>query len=390
MRVERLAVERFRNLRQVELFPDPEVNLIYGNNAQGKTNLVEAIYLLTGQKSFRQVKDSDLVLFGEQQAVLSADFFAGGRSQQATLTIGTKKTATLNEVAIPPTELTGRFYAVVFSPTELSLIKDGPSMRRAFLDSAISQVMPRYLKTLAAMNRALYQRNSLLGEMRNHMGLEDTLDAWDHSLCRLSYAVIHARRRYVARLEPCARENYGAIASDKEQLSLSYQSSVAADWDGMTNAEGERAVLTALTASRQEDIRCGFTTVGPQRDDLELAIDGVSARSFGSQGQQRSSALALKLAECSLIEEICGEAPVVLLDDVLSELDKGRRDFFLRGVSHGQLFITSCEPLSMRYLGYGKRIRVVDGTATTPRSRKRKGACTDVSPSGAGNGHSDG
>ncbi|MEG1943635.1 MAG: AAA family ATPase, partial [Angelakisella sp.] len=155
MRLERLSIKGFRNIKEAEIFPHSGVNIIYGDNAQGKTNLVEAIYLLTGQKSFRQAKESELVLFGEEKAELAADFFAEGRSQQATLTMGGKRSATLNELSCPPSELTGRFFAVVFSPTELGLIKDGPSVRRAFLDNAISQVMPRYIKTLISMNRAL-------------------------------------------------------------------------------------------------------------------------------------------------------------------------------------------------------------------------------------------
>lgn len=384
MRLERLYIDCFRNISSMEITPSPGVNVIYGDNAQGKTNLIEAIYLLTGQKSFRQAKDSDYILFGQQQARLEADFFAGNRSQNVVMTIGTKKTAQLGELSVPPSELTGRFFAVVFSPAELSLVQDGPAMRRSFLDSAISQVMPRYIKTLAAMNRSLFQRNSLLGDVRGHSGMEDMLDSWDRSFARLAFSVINARRRYIARLAPRTGEIYGKISSGKEKLETTYQSSLRLDWDGLTPQQGEEAIAAQLRKNRAEDIKNGFTTLGPQRDDLELLVNGSSARSFGSQGQQRSCALALKLAECALIEEICGEQPIVLLDDVLSELDKSRREFFIKGFDGGQIFITSCDSAGLRKLPVGSKLRIKDGALATP-SRKRQ-VKEHVSPSGTGNG----
>ncbi|MEG0853356.1 MAG: DNA replication/repair protein RecF [Angelakisella sp.] len=374
MKLEKLSVKSFRNIKEAELVPHSGVNIIYGDNAQGKTNLIEAIYLLTGQKSFRQAKESDLVLFGEERAEISADFFAGGRQQQATLTIGGKRAATLNEVPVTPSELTGRFFAVVFSPTELALIKEGPATRRAFLDSAISQVMPRYMKTLGSMNRALFQRNSLLSDMRGRSGMEDMLSVWDKSFAKLAFTVINARRRYVARLLPHAQEIYTGISSGKETLTVTYQCSIDAPWEELSSAEGEAAILAGLQKSRYEDIKNGFTTVGPHRDDLEIAVNGSSARSFGSQGQQRSCALTLKLAECAVIKEVSGEAPIVLLDDVFSELDKGRRDFFLRGMGDGQSFITCCDRSALRGLTEGKSFRVRSGEpAETRRKKKREG-----------------
>lgn len=370
MRLERLKLRNYRNIRELELFPDPGINVIYGDNAQGKTNLIEAIYLFTGQKSFRPCKESDLVQLGEKSALLEADFYSGGRSQQATLAMGNKKTATLNELPVTPTELTGRFFAVVFSPAELSLVQDGPSVRRGFLDAAISQVMPRYLKTLASMNRALFQRNSLLTDLRRYPELADTLDSWDRSFAKLSFSVILARRRYISRLSPHVSQVYGGIASGKESLTAAYQSSFGVDWDGLNTQQCEEAILDLLQQSRGEDIKNGFTTLGPQRDDLELFIDGAAARSFGSQGQQRSCALALKLAECTLIQEICGEEPIVLLDDVFSELDKSRRDFFVQGIEQGQIFITSCERTGLRGFSVGKKFHIKNGAVAAKRGKK--------------------
>lgn len=369
MKLERIKLRGYRNIGELEYFPHDQVNLIYGDNAQGKTNLIEAIYLFTGQKSFRQSKDSDLVMHGEDYAVLEADFYSQGRSQQAIITLGTKKKATLNELPVTPAELTGRFFAVVFSPAELSLVQDGPVMRRSFIDNAISQVMPRYIKTLASMNRALFQRNSLLGDMKYRSGMDSVLDTWDQSFAKLSCSIITARRRYIARLAPHATELYSGIVQGRETLAVGYQSSLAVDWDSMSTQQCEQAIVEILAASHQEDIRNGYTTLGPQRDDLEITINGASARSFGSQGQQKSCAVALKLAECELIREICGESPLVLLDDLLSELDKSRRDMLLAGIGSGQVFITSCDKTGLARLGSANKLRLINGAAVTPRRK---------------------
>ena len=370
MRLEKLSLQNFRNIGQMTLTPHPGVNVIYGENAQGKTNIIEAIYLLTGQKSFRQAREGDLVQLGCQEAVIAADFYGGGRSQTATLAFGSgRKNATLNELPVTPSELTGRFFAVVFSPAELALVQDGPALRRSFLDSAISQVMPRYLKTLAGMNRSLSQRNSLLADARSHPGLEGMLESWDVSFSKLSYGVINARRRYIARLAPQAAAIYSDITGGRESLTVAYQSSLVTDCE--TPREAEEAIVEQLRRSRGEDLRNGYTTLGPQRDDLELSIDGQAARVYGSQGQQRSCALALKLAECRLIEEICGEAPVILLDDVFSELDKSRRDYFIKGITQGQVFITSCEKTGLRGFSTGKKLRIAAGALQESRPRKK-------------------
>lgn len=370
MRVERLRLQDYRNICQLEIEPGPGVNIIYGDNAQGKTNLIESVFLLTGQKSFRQSRESDFVRFGQPFARIEAAFWAGGRSQSASLTFGGgKKSALLNEISVQPSELTGRFFAVVFSPAELALVKDGPSERRAFLDGAISQVMPRYLKTLASFGRAVSQRNSLLADMARHPGMEDLLDVWDRSFAKLAYSLINARCRYIARLSPKAAEIYGGISAGREKLAAAYQCTIPGDWQSLAigPGEGEAMILEALAQNRREDLRCGYTTIGPQRDDLELLIDGASARSFGSQGQQRSCALTLKLAECALIEEVAGEKPVVLLDDVLSELDKKRRDYFLSGIHDGQVFITCCDRSGFRGIRKGVAMRVKEGAVKAVR-----------------------
>ena len=382
MKLRRLKTENFRNLAAVDLVPGPGVNVIYGENAQGKTNLIEAIYLLTGQKSFRAAKESDYLRFGTGVARIEAEFTCQNREKTASLAFGSKKLAWLSGVECTPGELTGEFLAVVFSPGELALIQEGPAERRAFLDGAISQVMPRYTATLAAMSRILLQRNTLITDMQksgNTAMMEPLLETWDRSLARAAFSVCHARARFLRRLAPPAAEIYRDICKQEDQpFSLTYQPSIPApggcDWADMTPAEGEAHIRAALAAARSEDYKNYCTTIGPHRDNMEVSIAGISARSFGSQGQQRSCALALKLAQCRVMEETLGEAPIILLDDVLSELDKTRREYFLHGKHPGQVFITCCDRNAARTLGDGAAFRMKEGQLYLPgeRAKKRK------------------
>lgn len=382
MKLCRLKTENFRNLAAVDLVPGPGVNVIYGENAQGKTNLIEAIYLLTGQKSFRAAKESDYLRFGTGVARIEAEFTCQNREKTAALAFGSKKLAWLSGVECTPGELTGEFLAVVFSPGELALIQEGPAERRAFLDGAISQVMPRYTATLAAMSRILLQRNTLITDMQksgNTAMMEPLLETWDRSLARAAFSVCHARARFLQRLAPPAAEIYRDICKREDQpFSLTYQPSIPApggcDWADSTPAEGEAHIRAALAAARSEDYKNYCTTIGPHRDNMEVSIAGISARSFGSQGQQRSCALALKLAQCRVMEETLGEAPIILLDDVLSELDKTRREYFLHGKHPGQVFITCCDRNAARTLGDGAAYRMKEGQLYLPgeRAKKRK------------------
>lgn len=382
MRLTRLKTENFRNLAAVDFSPAPGVNVIYGENAQGKTNLIEAIYLLTGQKSFRAARENDYLRFGSGVARIEAEFTCQNREKTAALAYGSKKLAWLSGVECAPSELTGEFLAVVFSPGELALIQEGPAERRAFLDGAISQVMPRYMTTLAAMSRILLQRNTLITDMQksgNYAMMEPLLETWDRSLAKVAFSICHARTRFLRRLAPPAAEIYESICKRADQpFSLSYQPSIpgpkGADWADVSPAEGEAHIRAALAAARSEDYKNYCTTLGPHRDNMEVAIAGISARNFGSQGQQRSCALALKLAQCRVMEETLGEAPIILLDDVLSELDKTRRDYFLHGEHPGQVFITCCDRGAARTLGEGAAFRMKEGQLYRPgeRTKKRK------------------
>ncbi|MCI8553533.1 MAG: DNA replication/repair protein RecF [Clostridiales bacterium] len=366
MMVQRLGWDGFRNLKVGELEPSPGVNILFGDNAQGKTNLLESLWLFTGGKSFRGAKDTEMVGFDREQASLFLTFTAQEREQEAEIQIEKRRRATLNGIAQPaPGRLTGVFGAVVFSPIHLGLVKEGPEGRRRFLDAACCQLKPAYMKALAVYQRVLNQRNALLRDKNRPAGFSQLLEIWDNRLAQAGGSLLTARQRYVEQLQPVASEHYRGLSHNCEQLKISYHSTAGElsveKSEGRETAEWTACLLEALHSHRQSDQLAGFTTVGPHRDDLLLEVDGLSARSYASQGQQRSVVLALKLAEASLLEQAIGEKPVVLLDDVMSELDMSRQDYLLNRMGEGQVFITCCDPAAVIRLTGGRAFHVKQG-----------------------------
>lgn len=362
MIVRSLSVQDYRNIADGILEASPTVNVIYGENAQGKTNLLEALWLFTGGRSFRGAKDAELIRIGRQKARASLCFYSGGREQQVEITVQNgRRAAKLNGVEKKsPSELVGSFCAVLFCPEHLRLVKDGPALRRSFLDSAICQCRPAYAGVFSRYQQSLLQRNSLLKDIPHHAELLDTLDVWDERLAGYGGRIIRERRAYIERIRGTAVDAYAGISRSREKLAIDYQCTAASD-GGLDAGEEQRSLLDALRASRREDVAAGHTSVGPHRDDLRIEINGLSARSFGSQGQQRSIVLALKLAEAAGLEAACGEPPVVLLDDVLSELDASRQDYLLNHLSGGQVFMTCCEPEAAGRMENGALFHVEDG-----------------------------
>lgn len=361
MKIDALKLTNFRNIASLELQPVERVNIIYGNNAQGKTNLIEALWLLTGAKSFRGAKDAELLLFGSDYAKIEADFYKEGRVQTAQILFAAKKQAQLNEINLSSvTGLAGIFCAVVFSPSHLGLIQDGPSARRRFADTCICQISPKFIALMSDYNRTLLQRNSLLKDISYSAYLLDTLDVWDDRLAALSALIVKNRKQYLQRLAVHAGEIYSGISSEKETLHMRYAASAGLT-DDIPAEQYKQWFLQALAKARAEDIKTGCTSVGPHRDDIDFEINGVDVRSFGSQGQQRSSVLALKLAESRLISELLHDEPIILLDDVMSELDKNRQDYLLNHLSGNQVFITCCDKACFDNLQNGKAFHMVNG-----------------------------
>ena len=365
MRVQSLRLENFRNIDTLLMEPCDGVNIIYGDNAQGKTNLLEGVWLLSGAKSFRGAKDGEMTRFGEKKAVVESEFFGEGRLQTAKIVMDGKKTAWLNDIKQDSvTAFAGKFTAVVFSPTHLGLVKDGPAGRRKFLDTSICQITPRYISVMAQYQRILLQRNQLLKDISYAPALLDTLDIWDERLAGLGGSILRARMGYTARLQEKAKEVYEGISMGKEELSLCYRP-FELDMEGEDSPENlSRAMLQKLKQTRGEDIRSGSTGVGPHRDDLEVLLGDKSVRAFGSQGQQRSAVLAMKLAESRCIKEMLGEAPVILLDDVMSELDGGRREYLLNHLTGNQIFITCCDKGYFQHLQGGRVFHMEKGLLT--------------------------
>jgi len=354
VKVESLHLRDFRNLKDLTLNPRPGVNVIWGDNGQGKTNLVEGIWLFTGGRSLRGSAQSELIRFGCQNARLEISFEAQGRSQTAVIKLGGKKTVQLNDIGLKSaSELAGVFPAVVFSPDHLSLVKEGPALRRRFLDDAICQLYPRYSRYLSDYARVLTQRAAVLEEVWRSPSAVYLLEVWDEHFIKLNRALLRLRRRFAQRIAEAATPIYAGISGEKEVFSASYLSTLDLP-EELSGPEADEYIRRQLLQVREEDVRMHASTIGVHRDDLEICLNGNSARAFGSQGQQRSCALALKLAECQLLEELTGERPIILLDDVLSELDTGRREWLLGGIGQNQVFLTCCDPAGLEGLEHGQ------------------------------------
>ncbi|MBQ7116366.1 MAG: DNA replication/repair protein RecF [Clostridia bacterium] len=362
MIINSVNIKNFRNIADLSFTADNGVNVIYGENAQGKTNILEAIWLFTGCKSFRGAKDIELIKFDEEFAKINLDFSDNLREKKSQIIISDKKkNASLNGVSLRSTaELIGSFYAVIFSPVHLSLIKDGPSARRRFLDTALCQLKPSYAEHLAGFKKALIQRNALLKDIHLNSQLYDILDTWDDQLARYSAAVIKERLNYISLLSDYSKIIYSGISENKEIFSVSYSRNEIIN-ENFSVKDIYLNELEKIKEARKEDIIAKTTTIGPHRDDLEILINNVSARSFGSQGQQRSCALALKLGESEIIKKITGETPVALLDDVMSELDEKRQDYVLNHINDRQVFLTCCDPSQVLRLCGGKSFLVKEG-----------------------------
>ncbi|MBE6799799.1 MAG: DNA replication/repair protein RecF [Ruminococcaceae bacterium] len=360
MTINSVKIKNFRNIAELSFTADNGVNVIYGENAQGKTNILESIWLFTGCKSFRGAKDNELIKFGEDFAKINLDFSDNIREKKSEIIIADKKkNASLNGVSLRSTaELIGSFYAVIFSPVHLSLIKDGPAARRKFLDTALCQLKPSYAEHLAGYKRALIQRNALLKDLHLNSELYDMLDTWDDQLARYSACVIKERLQYIDLLSDYSKSIYSGISENKENFSVFYSKNINKELSVKDIYLNE---IEILKNSRKEDIFSKTTTVGPHRDDLEILINNVSARSYGSQGQQRSCALALKLGESEIIKKVTGETPVALLDDVMSELDEKRQDYVLNHINDRQVFLTCCDPSQVLRLCGGKSFLIKGG-----------------------------
>ena len=342
MIAERLMASHFRNIDICDISFVPGVNVLLGQNAQGKTNALECIYLFARGKSFRAGSDKELVQFGAQGFSASLQFSDQKRTQTLAITIedGVRR-RTRNGVELEKAgEMIGHFRAVMFCPDHLLLVKGGPEERRAFLNVAISQFDRLYVANYARFLKILDNRNFLLKcAKKGQYFSREELEIWTYQLAEVSASIAMARKAYIQKLSPYAEKIMTDLSGGKEHLSIAYEGSIM----GESEEEIKMAYLAAFASHQDKEMQAGCSLFGVHRDDMRLEIDGVDARNFASQGQQRSVVLTLKLAEGEVSKDICGEYPVYLFDDVLSELDEGRRAFILSGAENKQFIVTSCE-----------------------------------------------
>lgn len=352
MKIKSLKLKNFRNIEEIEFNPFEGVNVIYGENAQGKTNLIEAVWLFTGAKSFRGAKDAELKKFGCENAVIEAVFENEGIEQDAKIIIENRRKAFLNGKPLSSAAaLAGNFQAIIFSPVDLSLVREGPKERRRFLDIAIGQIYPKYINCLKAYTRAVTQRNLILKEANKTGQINNSiLSAFEAEICDNGKKIIEYRLKYIEKITPFLSEIYSGLTGKRENLSLKY-----------INSLGDKDFSAFLVESRKIDMQSGITSAGPHRDDIEFFINNISARNYGSQGQMRSVALCLKLAQAQVIKEITGEYPIALLDDVMSELDPKRQEYILNHIKGWQVLITACEPDIINRLESGKCVKIEKG-----------------------------
>ena len=358
MKVTGLKLSHFRNIDAMQLHFGEHVNIIYGENAQGKTNILEALWLFTGMKSFRASKDAEQIQFQHEKAVAEVSFFADNLEQSAAIHFEEKKSVFLNEIKVGSVAaLSENYHAVIFSPEHLSLIKGGPQQRRLFCDNALCQIKPGFTQYLTKYKKNLVQRNAILKDYKYNTSVEMMLDIFEENLAQLGAQIILQRKKYLEALQQQAATIYTGITAGKEQLKITYRCSFESECE----ATLKESFLAALKKSRSEDMQTLSTSVGPHRDDIEIFIDGISARKFASQGQQRSAVLALKLGEANVLGKKTGQQPIALLDDVMSELDEMRQDYILHHIEDWQVFITCCDPHTILRLKEGKTFHIHQG-----------------------------
>ena len=332
MIVTKIELSNFRNYDSLSLELDDKTNILYGKNAQGKTNVLEAIYLCSTTKSHRSSKDAELIKFENNEGHIKLFINKKGREYRIDIHLRKNKSKGIAINGIPikkASELFGIFNVIFFSPEDLDIIKNGPAERRRFVDMELCQLDKIYVYNLINYNKVLGQRNQLLKDIYMKPELEDTLDVWDMQLVKYGKKLIESRERFVEELGVIVAEIHRNLTGGREELMVRYEKNVSAD-------EFERKLQT----SRKRDLKVKMSMTGPHRDDLLFEVKGVDIRRFGSQGQQRSAALALKLAEIEIVKRKVNDTPVLLLDDVLSELDSSRQQYLLDSIHDIQTLIT--------------------------------------------------
>lgn len=338
MYINRVKLNNFRNYNEQEILLDRNINIIYGNNGEGKTNILESIFLSALGKSFRTNKEKELIKIGENFAKLEIDFEKRDRAGNIKINIENKKNILFNNIKLKKTsELLGNIYVVLFNPDDINILKQGPANRRKFLNIMISQLRPNYVYILNNYIKILEQRNTYLRQIKYENKNLELLDIWDEKLAELGEKIYFYRNDFIEKIIKKINNVHKKITNDKEIIKIKYNS----------NCYNREQYLENLKNNRILDIQKGFTSLGVHRDDFDIYINDKKANVYGSQGQQRTVLISLKLTELEIIYDEVGEKPILLLDDFMSELDNERRKYLLENIIENQTIITCTDKLKL-------------------------------------------
>ena len=351
MWINEIKLKNFRNYNYQEIQLHENINVFFGENAQGKTNIIESIFLSSIGKSFRTNKEKELIKFNEQKAFIEINFKKSDRVGNLKIEIGDKKQIYLNGIKLKKlSELLGNINIVIFTPDDIHILKGGPQNRRKFLDIMISQLRPNYMHILSLYLKTLEQRNNYLKQIKTEKKDENLLEIWDEKLIEYGCKIFEYRKEFIEKIKEKIKDIHKEITDNKEDIEIKY----------FSDASTRQNFINELKSRRKLDIIKGFTTKGVHRDDFIVYINGKEIESFGSQGQHRTAILSLKLSELQVIYDDIGEYPILLLDDFMSELDNKRRKNFLDNIKNIQVIITCTEKISLENLNYFS-YNVIDG-----------------------------
>lgn len=343
MWIKNIKIKNFRNYEEEKINLEKNINIFYGENAQGKTNIIEAIFLCSLGKSFRAKKDIEMVKLNEENAIVEIEYEKSDRDGKIKIELGNKKNIYLNGIKIKKlSELLGNLNIVIFTPDDINILKGGPQNRRRFLDIMISQLRPNYMHILNLYLKTIEQRNKYLRQIKEENKDEKLLEIWDEKLADYAIKICEYREKFINKIIEKIKVIHNKITNGTEEIKLEY----------ITECKDKEKYLNLLKERRKLDIIKGFTTKGIHRDDFMIYINKKEINIYGSQGQNRTAMLSLKLAELQVIYDEIGEHPILLLDDFMSELDKNRRKNFLENIEDTQVIITGTEKLDIENLKY--------------------------------------
>ena len=343
MYIKKIKLANFRNYDEQEIDLEKNINIFYGDNAQGKTNIIESVFLCSIGKSFRTSKDNELIKFNKDFSSVYLEFEKSDRNGNIKIELSNKKNIYLNGIKIKRlSDLLGNINVVLFSPDDINILKDGPDKRRRFLDIMIGQLRPNYIHILNRYNETLKQRNNYLKQIREENKTEELLEIWDEKLAEYGEKIYTYRAQFVEKIKSKIGNIHNKITDEKEEIKLEY----------ISNCKNKEEYLKLLKERRKLDIIKGFTTKGIHRDDFNIYINNNLVGVYGSQGQNRTTVLSLKISELQVIYDEIGEYPILLLDDFMSELDEKRRKHFLENIKNTQVIITCTDKIYLNNLDY--------------------------------------